>query len=152
MRKNRNIKHQISELLRISDEQKLEYERKIADILRLNDTKEQEYEQKTVELYHTSDVKIQEYEQRIAEMQQIILNKEGHITLLLEVERTYEREKIRIHIVQVKIAKIGNFLLPPDSKRRFFLRITFNLFKNPLLMIHVINPKRIKKLYKVYEA
>ena len=147
--KEQEYKHQISELLRISDEQKLEYERKIADILRLNDTKEQEYEQKTVELYHTSDVKIQEYEQRIAEMQQIILNKEGHITLLLEVERTYEREK-NTHSYRAgkKLQKIGNFLLPPDSKRRFFLRITFNLFKNPLLMIHVINPKRIKNYIK----
>ena len=148
-KKEQEYKHQISELLRVSDEQKLEYEHKIADILQINNTKEQEYEQKTVELYHTSDVKIQEYEQRIAEMQQIILNKEGHIELLLEVERTYEREK-NTHSYRAgkKLQKIGNFLLPPDSKRRFFLRIAFNLFKNPLLMIHVINPKRIKNYIK----
>ena len=147
--KEQEYKHQITELLQISDQQRLEHERKIADILRINDTKEQEYEQKTVELYHTNDVKIQEYEQRIAEMQQIILNKEGHIELLLEVERTYEREK-NTHSYRVgkKLQKVGDFLLPPDSKRRFFLRVTFNLFKNPLLMIHVINPKRIKNYIK----
>ncbi len=129
--KEQEYKHRISELLRVSDEQRLQYEGKIADILRINDTKEQEYEQRT------------------AEMQQIILNKEGHIELLLEVERTYEREK-NTHSYRAgkKLQKIGDFLLPPDSKRRFFVRVTFNFFKNPLLMIHVINPKRIKNYIK----
>ncbi len=85
----------------------------------------------------------------IAEMQQTIRNKEGHIELLLEVERAYEREK-RTHAYKFakRLQKLGNFLLPPNSRRRFFLRIIFNVFKNPKLMFHVINPTRIKNYLK----
>lgn len=85
----------------------------------------------------------------IEELQQQIRNKEGHIELLLEVERAYEREK-RTHAYKLskRIQKLGNCILPINSRRRFFLRILYNVFRHPKLMFHVINPKRIKNYMK----
>lgn len=107
-------------------------------------------QQKSIEeLHQISDMQRAEYEQNTADMQQIIRNKEGHIEQLLEVERAYEREK-NTHAYHIckRMQKFGNFILPPDSRRRFFLRIVFNIFRHPLLMLHVINPKRIKNYLK----
>lgn len=93
--------------------------------------------------------KNQQAEKKIADLEQIVRNKEGHIELLLEVERAYEREK-KTHAYKLakRMQKIGDFLLPPDSRRRFFARILYNLFRHPKLMLHVINPKRIKNYLK----
>lgn len=92
---------------------------------------------------------IYESEESSKALRQTICNKEGHIELLLETERIFEREKATHSYKMAKrIQKIGDVLLPPDSRRRFFLRILFNLFRHPGLMIHVINPVRIKNYIK----
>lgn len=86
---------------------------------------------------------------QIADLQQTVLNKEGHIQLLLEVERKYEHEKTtHAYKIAKKLQRIGNTLLPLNSRRRFFARIVFNMFRHPRLMWHVINPKRIKNYLK----
>ncbi len=84
----------------------------------------------------------------IEALRQIVRNKEGHIELLLEVEREYEREK-QTHSYKFgkKIQKIGDFLLPPNSKRRFFARIIVNVFRKPKIMIKMFTPKRIKSYF-----
>ena len=87
--------------------------------------------------------------QQIEDLQQIIRNKEGHIELLLEVERQYEHEKTtHAYKIAKKMQKAGNWLLPLNSRRRFFARIVFNVFRHPRLMLHVINPKRIRNYLK----
>ncbi len=95
------------------------------------------------------DKDISDYKNRIAELEQTVKNKEGHIELLLEVERSYEREKnTHSYKMTKKMQKAGDFLLPPDSRRRFFTRIIVNIFKHPIVMFHVINPTRIKNYIK----
>ena len=84
-----------------------------------------------------------------AELRQIIKNKEGHIELLLNVERAYEYEKnTRAYKFGKKLQRAGDFVLPPNSRRRFFLHVFSQLLKNPMLMIHVIKPRRIKNYMK----
>ncbi len=88
---------------------------------------------------------IEEYKEKTENLQQTIRNKEGHIELLLEVERAYEREKnTHSYKLAKKVQKIGDFVLPPNSKRRFFARVLWQTVRHPRLMLHVINPKRIK--------
>lgn len=84
-----------------------------------------------------------------ADLKQTVLNKEGHIELLLEVERRYEHEKTtHAYRLSKKVQRIANWFLPLNSRRRFFARIVFNMFRHPRLMLHVINPKRIKNYLK----
>lgn len=86
---------------------------------------------------------------QIEELKQTVLNKEGHIELLLEVERAYEHEKTtHAYKFAKKLQRAGNWLLPLNSRRRFFARIIYNIFRHPKLMLHVINPKRIKNYLK----
>lgn len=95
------------------------------------------------------DTQIDELSKQIEDLQQIIRNKEGHIELLLEVERQYEHEKTtHAYKLAKKMQKAGNWLLPLNSRRRFFTRILFNMIRHPRLMLHVINPKRIKNYLK----
>lgn len=83
------------------------------------------------------------------ELKQTVLNKEGHIELLLEVEREYEREKnTHAYKFAKKLQRAGDWLLPVNSRRRFFARIIYNIFRHPRLMLHVVNPKRIKNYLK----
>ncbi len=92
---------------------------------------------------------IEDQKAQIADLQQTVLNKEGHIELLLEVERKYEHEKTtHAYKLAKKMQRAGNWLLPLNSRRRFFARIVFNLFRHPRLMLHVINPKRIRNYLK----
>lgn len=92
---------------------------------------------------------IEDQKSQIADLHQTVLNKEGHIELLLEVERQYEHEKTtHAYKIAKKMQKAGNWLLPLNSRRRFFARIVFNVFRHPRLMLHVINPKRIKNYLK----
>ena len=92
---------------------------------------------------------VQAQDEQIEELKQTVLNKEGHIELLLEVERTYEHEKTtHAYKFAKKLQRAGNWLLPLNSRRRFFARIIYNIFRHPKLMFHVINPKRIKNYLK----
>lgn len=82
------------------------------------------------------------------ELRQIVRNKEGHIELLLEVERAYEWEKTtRSYKFGKWLRRVGEFFLPPNSRRRFFARVFADMLKKPKLMLHVINPKRIKNYF-----
>lgn len=92
---------------------------------------------------------INKYKERIEFYKQTVLNKEGHIELLLDVEREYERLKgTKAYKLVKAIQKAANLIMPPDSKRRFFARVLFNLVKNPKLMLNVISIKRIKHFFK----
>ena len=87
------------------------------------------------------------------EYEQIIRNKEGHIEQLLEVEREYEREKkSRTYRLALKFRKFSLLLFPVDSKRRFLAGMCIKLIRHPRLMLHVINPRRIKNFFTVYKT
>ena len=89
--------------------------------------------------------KEQFYEQQLADKNQTILNKEGHIEQLLEVEREYEREKhSRTYRLALKFRSISLWFFPVNSKRRFFAKAFLKGLRHPLLMCKMINPKRIR--------
>lgn len=68
-------------------------------------------------------LKIEAREQEITDQKQTILNKEGHIRQLLEVEREYEREKnSRAYRLVQWFRIVSSLLVPSGSKRRKILK------------------------------
>ena len=85
------------------------------------------------------------FKKQLADKNQTILNKEGHIEQLLEVEREYEREKhSRTYRLALKFRSISLWFFPVNSKRRFFAKAFLKGLRHPLLMCKMINPKRIR--------
>lgn len=126
-----------------------EYRQRVAELEQTAKSEKNNYEQKIAELEQIVQNERDNYGQQISQLEQTVRNKEGHIELLLEVERAYEREK-KTHSYKAakKMQKIGDFLLPPNSRRRFFARVIVNIFRHPIVMLHVINPTRIKNYMK----
>ena len=92
----------------------------------------------------------EEQRQKIENLQQTILNKEGHIELLLETEREYEREKnSRTYRLALVFRKISTFFLPENSKRRFLAKMLIRGVRHPKLMLHMINPRRIRNFFVI---
>lgn len=92
-------------------------------------------------------------EERIKLLEQTIRNKEGHIELLLEVEREYEREKqSRTYRLALKFRKLSLWLLPANSKRRFFAGLIKKAIRHPRLMLKMINPRRIKNCFTILKT
>jgi GT2 family glycosyltransferase/ubiquinone/menaquinone biosynthesis C-methylase UbiE/glycosyltransferase involved in cell wall biosynthesis len=87
---------------------------------------------------------------QMEDLKQIICNKEGHIELLLRVERDYENDKRTMgYRILAGARKVWYFILPKNSKRRFFLMVLKKIIRHPILMAHVINPKRIRTYLQV---
>lgn len=76
-----------------------------------------------------------------------ISNMEGHINLLLEQERIlhniYKSSGWRI---LSKYYKTRDKIIPPNSKRKLFLKLIKKTLKNPKIMLSKINKSNIKKL------
>ncbi len=82
-------------------------------------------------------------------LQEKIRNKEGHIELLLEVEREFEREKrSRSYKFVYGIRKIGHFFFPKNSKRRFFAKVILRCIRHPSFIPHALSPKRIRNFIR----
>lgn len=87
---------------------------------------------------------------------QELINKNAHINQLIESERKlkqkadeYEHVKSTNSWKAMKIfQKTGDTILPPNSKRRFFVRVIYNFLKNPKIMIRMFSIKRIKNFFK----
>ena len=47
---------------------------------------------------------------------------------------------------------LGEICFPKDSKRRFFLSMCKKVIKQPKLMLHVINVRRIKNFFAIYKT
>lgn len=87
-------------------------------------------------------------EREMEELRQTIRNKEGHIELLLETEREYEREKhSRTYRMALVFRRISTFILPVNSKRRFLVKMVAKGILHPKLMLHMINPRRIRNFF-----
>ena len=125
----------------------LEYQKREAEFL----DKEREFQKRETEYLN----KKQEYEQKEeafcqkeAEYRQTILNKEGHIEQLLEVEREYEREKkSRTYRMALGYRKISTFFLPVNSKRRFLLKVFVMGMRHPILMLRMIKQRKMKEFF-----
>lgn len=117
--------------------------------------KEKIYELKTsmekeVKKKEFLEQEIEKNETRIEELLTEIRNKEGHIEQLLEVEREFEREKnTRGYKICSAFRKMIAHILPPNSRREFFLYVLLQCFKQPKVMLHMINPTRIKTYLEV---
>lgn len=84
---------------------------------------------------------------------QTVRNKEGHIEQLLEAEREYEREKkSRTYRLALKFRKFSLAILPVNSKRRFFVHLLGKAIKHPILMLKMINPRRIKNCMTILKT
>lgn len=91
-----------------------------------------------------------EYSRLKKDLEQTIRNKEGHIQQLLEAERAWEQEKgSRTYRMALVFRKISIFLLPVNSKRRFFAKMFCKLIRHPKLMFRVINFRRIKNFFSI---
>lgn len=100
-----------------------------------------------------NDLKDMYTQEQVDDLKQIIRNKEGHIELLLESERAYERDKNTLsYRIMAKGRKVWDFFLPPFSKRRFFVEVLAKVIRHPKLMFHVINPTRIKNFFVVLKS
>lgn len=83
------------------------------------------------------------------ELIQQLRNKEGHIELLLESEREFERyKKTRAYKATLRRRKIVNAILPPNSKRLFILSVIKRTLLHPRTMLHVIRPSYIGNYIK----
>lgn len=105
---------------------------------------------KSKSLIKEKEENISNQEKIISNQEQTIRNKEGHIELLLEVEREYEREKhSRTYRMAMVFRKISTFLLPVNSKRRFFAKLLVKMIRNPKLAVHLVNVRRIKNFFEI---
>lgn len=92
---------------------------------------------------------IEQSKRKEQELIQELRNKEGHIELLLEAEREFERYKqTRGYRSTLRRRKIIDYILPPKSKRLFILHVVKRMITNPKLMIHVIRPSAIGNYIK----
>lgn len=99
------------------------------------------------------DQKDRNKQQEIAGLQQTILNKEGHIEQLLEVEREYEREKnSRTYRLALRFRRISVAFLPVDSRRRFFCKLLVKAVRHPARMVRMINPRRIRNCFTILKT
>lgn len=93
------------------------------------------------------------HQRELQDTAQTILNKEGHIQQLLEVEREYNREKCsRTYRVALIFRKISAFFLPPNSKRRFWVKMLVKALRHPIRMIRMINLRRIKNCFTILKT
>lgn len=93
--------------------------------------------------------RILELQEAEEERNQHIWKLDKEIASLLEARRAYEHEKgMYLYRLRKKLRRLRDILLPPDSRRRFFLRVAFHVLRRPGLMLHVINPKRIRHYWK----
>lgn len=122
-----------------------ELEKLEEELIQLKD-REKHYKNQVENMRQMTDGRDQEME----DLRQTIRNKEGHIALLLESEREYEREKkSRTYRMALLFRKISVFLLPVNSKRRFIVRMIIKGIRHPRLMLHMINPRRIRNFFAI---
>ena len=115
-----------------------------------------ESERHAEEFHHAEEVaesRIVQLEEHINQLKQTVLNKEGHIELLLEAEREYERERnSKTYRLALKFRRLSLWLLPLNSKRRFFARLIGKGLRNPGLMLRMINLRRIKNCFTILKS
>ncbi|MBR5247333.1 MAG: glycosyltransferase [Lachnospiraceae bacterium] len=115
-----------------------------------------ESERHAKDLHHAEEVaesRIVQLEEHINQLKQTVMNKEGHIELLLEAEREYEREKnSKTYRLALKFRRLSLWLLPINSKRRFFARLLGKGLRNPRLMLRMINLRRIKNCFTILRS
>lgn len=88
------------------------------------------------------------HEEKTKELNQIILNKEGHIALLLESDRELDRiTNSRSWRYMTYIWKLRDFILPKDSKRRLLVKLIYKSIKLPRRVIKMLTRSNVKKFF-----
>lgn len=112
---------------------------KIAEGMRLLEQKEHVVRQQ--------EVRLRKDEQKLAELNQEILNKQGHIEQLLESEREFERiKKSRTWRVAAGMQKASFFIVPPGSYRRLFAKMLLRFVRHPVQSVKMLSPMRVRHL------
>lgn len=89
----------------------------------------------------------------LRQLTQTNLNLKGHIEQLLEVEREYEREKkSRTYRLALKFRQFSTVMLPLESKRRFFAKVLINGLSHPVLLLKMVNLRRLKNCFVILKA
>ena len=84
----------------------------------------------------------------IEKLKTTIKNKEGHIELLLETEREFERlKKSRAWKIMLFIWKLSSIIIPHGSKRRLFVKTAVKFLRHPIIFIKKLSPKRVGKFF-----
>lgn len=84
--------------------------------------------------------------EQITELEKTVRDRERHIEQLLEVERTYERDRAsRSYKVALGIRAVSHTLCPENSRRRFFAKVAARCIRHPSFVPIALNPRRIKK-------
>lgn len=138
-----------SEELRLYNEQLRAEDHKMQEYCMMLQKQSDERQEKGIQ----AEARAAELSLQIQQLNQTIRNKEGHIELLLEVEREYEREKhSRTYGMALRLRRFSLWLMPLDSKRRFAARIVGRAIRHPGLMIKMINPRRIKNCFTILKT
>lgn len=166
---NGDLKKEIEELAKINEEQCVSAEaqkqqldekcrrlelaqRQVEELRKEMETQKRLIEDQCCQIQNQGNM-MAEQNQQIKQLEQTIRNKEGHIELLLEVEREYEREKqSRTYRLALKFRKLSLWLLPANSKRRFFAGLIKKAIRHPRLMLKMINPRRIKNCFTILKT
>ncbi|PXV91456.1 GT2 family glycosyltransferase [Lachnotalea glycerini] len=137
---------------------KKEHEESIHRIIELQEDveKRNSHLMKLDELIDSQSTTIYELQEEIEKRGNHILNldrqlekSKKQVEELEQIRLEYEHKKTTISWkLMYKIQRIGDFLLPPQSKRRFFARVSFNLVKDPKMIIKMLSFKRIKNYFK----
>lgn len=91
----------------------------------------------------------QRLKQELQWLKQELLNKEGHIELLLETEREFERvKKSRTWRLAFKMQQLSALLLPPGSVRRLFVKMALRLFRHPRQALKLLSPRKIRHFFQ----
>ena len=94
------------------------------------------------------DTIYKEFQLEKQELEQIIINKEGHISLLLESDRELERIKSSRSWRFMGYAwRLRDIVVPKGSKRRLLGKITIKFIKHPIRFLSKCTPTRIGKFF-----
>lgn len=96
------------------------------------------------------NARVTELNEKSAELGVELLNKSGHIELLLESERELERIKdSRSWRFMCYVWRLRDLLIPKGSRRRLFGKMLVKFIKHPIRFLSKCTPKRIGRFFTV---
>lgn len=94
------------------------------------------------------ELKLAEIENRLSDAEVQLVNKEGHINQLLEVDREFTNIKNSRAWKMMNIMwKASSVLLPHGSKRRLAVKVCYKFVRYPGAFLRKLSPDRVKKFF-----
>lgn len=98
--------------------------------------------------YKETKVQLQNAEQDLQRKSVEIINKDGHINLLLDSDRELDAiKRSRSWRFVSGLRKITSSIAPPKSKRRVFIKIGVRSVRHPLVFMRAINSRKIRNFF-----